>query len=99
MKRKLWLDDIRHPPDTSWYWVRTYEEVVRYLAKWPVTEISLDHDLGVSKTGYDVACYIEQAAFNNELPPMEWRVHSQNTVGAKNIRAALGQADKFWKRE
>ena len=99
MKRRLWLDDIRHPPDTSWWWVRTYEEAVEYLQRWQVVEVSLDHDLGTQRTGYDVACYIEQQAFNGELQePIKWYIHSQNTVGAENMRAALRQADKFWNK-
>lgn len=49
---KIWHDDIRVPPDPSWLWVRTNKQAIRELLEAdymgdPVTEMSLDHDLGL----------------------------------------------------
>lgn len=44
---KLWHDDIRYPPDDTWFWARTNREAVRYLLLANCQEASLDHDLGL----------------------------------------------------
>lgn len=44
---KLWLDDVRSPPDESWEWVRTNEQAKDWLYNERVVECSLDHDLGL----------------------------------------------------
>lgn len=54
---KIWLDDLRLPPDNSWYWCKSYEEFKdAILYHWGDPEgwtwesgdyaISFDHDLG-----------------------------------------------------
>lgn len=43
---KLFLDDIRNPPDQSWVVVRSYNEFVAYIEEHGMPEvISFDHDL------------------------------------------------------
>jgi hypothetical protein len=44
---RVWLDDRRPPPDGEWAWVKTPEEAIELLATGEVSEISLDHDLGL----------------------------------------------------
>ena len=46
---KLWHDDIRSPPDSSWHWARTNQEARELLARFEgrCTDLSLDHDLGL----------------------------------------------------
>jgi hypothetical protein len=55
---KVFLDDIRDPPDDSWTVVRSYNQMINVLNAdfvfSNITEISLDHDLGENKSGYDV---------------------------------------------
>jgi hypothetical protein len=97
---RLWLDDIRPAPE-GWLHVKTAREAIAELRKGQVTTISLDHDLGddvVFGTGYDVAKFIEEAAYHNTLPRLQWKVHSGNSVGARNMRLALVKADIFWER-
>jgi len=101
---KLWLDDIRKPPDTTWTWVKTADEAIAELKKGEVAAISFDHDLchsasKVEKTGYTVACWIEQRAYMCALPKMSWSVHSGNPVGAEKIKRAMESADRLWSRE
>lgn len=102
----LWLDDERDPrnariqelfnADPSMLWVKTAEAAISYLKQKQVRFVSLDHDLGTPATGYDVARWIEERAFHGDLPRLAWAVHSANTVGARAIRDALMNADRFW---
>ena len=91
---KLWLDDIRTPPDETWLWVRSYDEATEAIDSACFDIISLDHDLGVveiggeveAKTGYDVACYLEQRVFSGEITaPNRILSHSANPVGRRRI--------------
>lgn len=101
---KIWLDDMRLPPD-GWVWAKTADEAIRLLKAGDVEEISLDHDLGHShyngfeeeKTGYTVAKFIEEGAVNGTLPEMDCYIHTQNVVGRENIKAALRSAYVAWK--
>ncbi len=43
---RLWHDDIREAPE-GWVVARTNAEAMHYLRTGEVTEISLDHDLGL----------------------------------------------------
>ncbi len=95
---KLWLDDIRLPPE-GWVWVKTSRDAITYLATGKVTEISLDHDLGdedYHNTGYTVASFIEKAAFDHQIPHLDWNIHSANPVGRSKMEAALRHADRYW---
>ena len=47
--------------------------------------IDFDHDLGLGKTGYDVAKYIVE----NDIAIEGFKVHSMNVVGVSNIRQLL----------
>ena len=52
---RLWLDDIRRPPDEDWVWARTVEQAVDAVgfAGEPITHMSLDHDLGLHEQDPD----------------------------------------------
>jgi hypothetical protein len=108
-KIKMWLDDERDPTsnvtkslfqsDGTEIWVKTYEEAIDLLSKGNVEFVSLDHDLGKEKTGYDVAKWIEENAYYGNLKPIQWRIHSQNQVGASSMKKALESADKYWNQK
>lgn len=91
----IWLDDVRSAPD-GWTHIQTIEAVIDILKTGVVTAISFDHDLGYEKTGYDLAKWIEVAAFNDTLPRLEWAVHSANPVGRTNIQTAMNNANRYW---
>lgn len=103
---KLWLDDERDPnsrkiqelfgAEPNMIWVKTVPAAISRLKSGNVEYISLDHDLGTTATGYDVAKWIEEQAFNGTLNRINWAVHSMNTEGSKAIRNALLNADKYW---
>jgi hypothetical protein len=63
---KLWLDDIRNPPDDSWLVARTADAAIAHMKTAiaigdPIYEASLDHDLGhcdacTGCNGYQSSC-------------------------------------------
>lgn len=95
---RIWLDDIRPMPAEYDVWLHTAEQAIQAIRLGGVTAISLDHDLGdeSSKTGYDVARFIEEGAFNGTIAPIEIYVHSANAAGRQNIILAIRKAEKFW---
>lgn len=96
---KLWLDDIRTPPDESWEWVKTAPEAIRILGSMEVEIVSLDFDLGEGLGGYmespgsglEVARYI--MTLPKESRPRIIGIHSQNPVGCKRMIDELRRED------
>ena len=42
---KLFIDDFRDRPDTSWTLARTINEAIHFLSQFEVEEVSLDYDI------------------------------------------------------
>ncbi len=95
---RVWLDDVREMPEGFDIHVKTAQEAIDLISQNRVVKISFDHDLGTELTGYDVAKKIEELAFNSKISQVEWSVHSQNGVGAENIKRAMKKADEYWNR-
>lgn len=102
---RVWLDDARELPFYYDVRVRTAHDAIALLKTGLVTAISLDHDLGETDnrgeypgTGYDVAVFIEEAAFKGELGCIEVECHSASPVGKERIEAALKKATEFWEK-
>ncbi len=103
---KIWLDDIREPPDKTWTWAKNaYQCAGLLLGDWGVTEISFDHDLGyygdedvldVNNTGYAIAKLIERLAYDGLQKKILWQIHSSNPEGRRNIEMAMKSAERFW---
>jgi len=90
--KKLFLDDMRQPPDETWDVVRTHKEFIEYIDEHGVPDIiSFDHDLDGTLTGLDCAKYIVGRC----LTIKEFYVHSANPTGARNIRVLLENWRKF----
>jgi hypothetical protein len=97
---KIWLDDERPMPPGFDCHVKTAAGVIELLAVGGVTALSLDHDLGDDGgTGYEVACYIEQGAYNGTLSPVEVTIHSANPVGRERMEKAIRKAQSFWSQK
>ena len=92
---RVWLDDERDMPIFYNVHVKTAEEVISLIIAGSVTHISLDHDLGTMRTGYDVAKYIEQHAYNGGYR-FGVQIHTQNVVGKKNMTVAIHNAMRYW---
>jgi hypothetical protein len=89
---KLFVDDVREPPDATWTVVRSFDEAMQLLPRTTeyVTAVSLDHDLGTEKTGYDVALWLEEMVHvHGMIPPRLLKVHSANPVGRARIMQAF----------
>lgn len=107
---QIWLDDNRDPtnPDIqakypsaryyAWTWVKTVPEAKQYIERGEVDAISFDNDLGLPEEGKHLATWIEDKAYYNKIKPMEWYVHSENSVAKDEIIAAMRNADKFWEQ-
>lgn len=90
MTLKLWLDDIRNPPDESWMVFREVDSILKHLFR-HAHIVSLDHDLGDNKpTGYDLLTWFEkQVALEGIFKVPEIRIHSANPVGRQNMQKAI----------
>lgn len=94
-KLLIFIDDIRFPKTDIYkdfddiFIYRNYKDSIKALnfLKDKDYEIymSLDHDLGEDKTGYDIAKYIVE----NNINIYGFNIHSMNVVGRKNIRDLL----------
>lgn len=99
MTYKLFIDDERFPPDdnTDWVVARNMTEVKALVEELGMPSyISFDHDLGTdTEDGYDITKWLVGtdmlAGETKHLFPddFEFYVHSQNPVGAENIRCYI----------
>lgn len=98
---KLWIDDVRVPPNETWVWAKNFEQAVRVVAiRGLPDEISFDHDLGLAdeRTGLDIAHWLVDADLDGTVnipPDWNFHVHSANPVGARNIRETLAGYLRF----
>jgi hypothetical protein len=99
LRWKLYLDDLRTPPDESFIVARTMEEAQKLIetSGMPIF-ISFDHDLGTDDqgnllpTGYDFVKWLVEMDMDEIImipAGFTFDVHSQNPVGARNIQSYL----------
>lgn len=90
MTLKLWLDDIRNPPDNSWIVFREVDAMLRHLLR-HAHIVSLDHDLGDNKpTGYNLLTWFEERVVVEGISKIpEIRIHSANPVGRQNMERVV----------
>jgi len=81
---KLWVDDCKPCPD-GFAVARTYDDALAMCRRFEYDAIYLDHDLGESRTGYDLLLQLHAIG---RLPPRV-EVISWNPVGRARIIAAL----------
>ena len=101
---KLFLDDVRDVPDTSWTLARTVDDAIfelRQVDAWDWEVVSLDYDLGLTCPlphvgGWQpIGCehtdgthLIRWFAQQGQWP-QAIRIHSQNPDGARLLEAML----------
>ena len=95
---KLWVDDIRRPPDGTWIWVSHPDIAIWHLINYSVSEMSLDHDLGVGATEdckeYDITTrpiVLWLCEHEHDWPEFV-HVHSMNPVGKRWL---LDMVDRY----
>jgi hypothetical protein len=94
---KLFVDDIRQPPDNTWIVATTAKKAIQVLNMNKVQVLSLDHDLGdPDETGYTIICWVEEQTVTNPNfhLPETILVHSANPVGSQKIRRAIRSIEK-----
>lgn len=87
---KIWVDDIRTPPDYDWCWPVTSQEAIDLLGEArafgeTVEVMSLDHDLGGDDTSRRIVLWMCE----NEFWPVEVRCHSSNPPGREWIEKMI----------
>jgi hypothetical protein len=89
----LFVDDERFPVNSESIIVRNFEEFKAIIEGLGMPkEISFDHDLGESEpTGYDIVKWLIEQDMDHDFlnEDFTFSVHSQNPVGAENIRNLL----------
>lgn len=89
----LFLDDERDPPQDGrpWIVVRKVADAIAVVrARGLPRNISFDHDLGEGVTGHDFAKWLVEHCLDARLSPdFAFYVHSQNPIGAENIRKLI----------
>lgn len=91
---KLWVDDVRDAPDSSWVEVRKVEQAIRFIHQFSPTTISLDHDIEnrPSDETFKPIAYFIGEKYNSDTfwaDELEVLIHSDNPVGAKEIENIL----------
>lgn len=95
---KIWLDDIRPPPDETWTWARSAQEFFDFWLGYEsfITHISFDHDivsydfLGNEITGYHCLCAIEKKwRYESDFQVPVMTVHSSNPVGRAKMQKLI----------
>jgi hypothetical protein len=90
---KLWLDDLRTPPDETWVWVETVDDAIALMESGEVAQASLDHDLGDGiPEGRKLVLWMAE----HQIWPTEMiSVHSANPVGADHMAALIERYGPF----
>jgi hypothetical protein len=63
-----------------------------------VKDIDLDYDLSTGKTGYDVACWIEDAVSRKIILPMRMCCHSLDSAGVKRVDLVIESMKRLGER-
>lgn len=89
---KLFIDDLRNAPDSTWVVARTSDDAIAIIAEGIPQVISFDHDLGGDDTAICVVNFIIEAVLDGLFRFPEnftFNVHSANPVGAANITGKM----------
>lgn len=93
MTYKLFIDDERYPVNESeWVIARSSEEAKYIVSTKGIPQfISYDHDLGGDDTSMHFIRWLIERYLDGDIKtfPVNYTVHSQNPVGARNIKALL----------
>ena len=95
MSLRLWIDDIRTPPDHTWDWVTTSEAAIALLKHFqrdgmlwiPREAVSFDHDLGGDDTSRNVVIWMIENDFRFDT----YRIHSANPVGREWLAGMINR--------
>lgn len=96
MSWKLFLDDERDPVDLDYGWVicKSSTDAIMHCLIWDgfPSEIAFDHDLGGDDTSMRFIRWMIDIHYDGDMhmtTPIAYTVHSQNPIGAANIRSLM----------
>ena len=99
----LFIDDERFPFSDDFNIVRSSKEAINFVKTNGIPKlISFDHDLGGNDTSIlFINWLIDYMLDNNiKLPNnFTYKIHSQNPVGAKNIKSKMDNIIKHFDKE
>lgn len=97
---KLWIDDVREPPNVGYVWVKSVNEAKKCIESqeelvsktgfgyWRVSIINIDHDAGdYANDGGDYIKLLDWLEETGRNYPIF--IHSMNPVGRENMRAII----------
>jgi len=99
---KLFIDDERFPPapESDWTIARTSHEAMIQCSTMGMPDfISFDHDIGVDDTSMVFIHWLAEKLGDGKLTfpeGFDFYVHSQNPVGAENIRCYMNNLIKVF---
>lgn len=86
---KLWIDDIRTPPnDTDYVWAKSTNQSIELIQQYKdnIDYIDIDHDAGdYASDGGDFIKILDWLEANEFWCTL--RIHSMNPVGRQNMEA------------
>lgn len=95
---KLFLDDEREPIGDGWVIARTAEAAQSLVVRYGLPRfISFDHDLGDGLNGSEFVTWLinHMLTAGDKFPAdFSYMIHSQNPIGAGNIRGKMDAAIK-----
>ena len=90
---KLFLDDERFPVTDDWVLARSSQEAIWQVTSWGLpVEIAFDHDLGGDDTSIKFIHWMIEHVLDGDLiipEGFKYSVHSQNPIGAANIKSKM----------
>lgn len=95
---KLFVDDVRNPPDPSWQVARSSSEALKMCEVFWPGELALDHDLGGEDT---IMVFLKglYEAWDGIKPIPSWTVHSSNPAGRMNINSFMNSWEKSSRKD
>jgi hypothetical protein len=95
---KLFLDDVRQPPDSTWAVVKTVAAAIEVMESGKVSEASLDDDLGTDEHGRELPkgrTLVSWMAEHDCWPAQAITVHSFNVGGVEYMLDIIGRHAPF----
>ena len=100
MSYKLFIDDERCPTTPDWMIARTSYDAIWMVENYGMpTEIAFDHDLGGEDTTMVFLKWLEQKLMEEFVAfptNFKYSIHSQNPIGAKNIKLYMEDLLNFF---
>lgn len=94
---RIWVDDVRPPPNHTWLYAKNSREAFTMLfdcalSSTRVEHLALDHDLGIVGGYLDTTRNLVLMMCDNALPwPKHVSVHSSNPVGVEWLEGTIAR--------